>query len=314
MSQPTPDADLDLWWANDSQKEQIAANAWEFVKQQGIVLPANLPLRVIHEVAGLVSMVWVDGQPTPRGEFHIDPFDDGLLFGRGVWESTRTVKGYPWLWSMHVHRMEHTAQVLNFKLDPERIPTREQVREFVHSLTDMEVVIRVNVSAGVPGYPGRVWMTASLPPKPVTSVSLCTTRYPFLKSQPYLVWKTFQYATRLQINQDAKKAGFDSALLLDEDENILEAVQANIFLRMPDGWITPTADGGLLPGTTRQFLMTKGPYPVREQAIPVNLLRAAQEVYITGSNVGITPVTRIDDYQYPIGPETQQLLVWIEQN
>ncbi|MFT2543491.1 aminotransferase class IV, partial [Escherichia coli] len=72
-------------------------------------------------------------------------------------------------------------------------------------------------------------------------------------------------------------------------------------------WVTPTADGGLLPGTLRRHLLDHSPLPIREQVVPVSRLAGVSEVFLTNSNVGIVPVIRIDDRTYPIGDETRQL-------
>src|SRR5581483_5237426 len=131
------------------------------------------------------------------------------------------------------------------------------------------------------------------------------------KGQPYLTWKTFQYATRLRAGWQALKAGFDSVLLLDEKDNVLAAAHANLFVRLPDGWATPTAEGGLLPGTVRQHLLAQAPLAIREQVIPRALLSHVRESFVTNSNVGIVPVTQIDGQKFSIGPETVELARWL---
>ena len=106
--------------------------------------------------------------------------------------------------------------------------------------------------------------------------------------------------------------GFDSALVLDAAGNVQEAAHANIFVRLPDGWVTPLADGGFLPGTVRHHVLVAAPIKVQEVVVPYSMLAAAREVFVTNSNAGIVPVTRIDDYQYLVGPETAELMKWIE--
>lgn len=305
----TPDA---FPWASPPLKEQLLRDPRAVLKDRGLNVPAEVPLPVVHEFVRVLHLLWVDGKVTPIDRFYIDPQDAGLLFGRGVWESTRTVGGIPWLWPMHLDRMRQTAALLGIDLAPDRLPTDQQVSEYVRSLTGQDVVIRLNATAGRPGKPGLVWMSAAVQPAAVESLRLMTTRSPVQKGQAYLTLKTFQYATRLQIGQLAHARGFDTALLVDEDGNLLEASHANIFLRFADGWATPAANGGLLPGTVRQFLLARSPQSIAERAIPVSLLKDAQEIFVTNSNVGLVPVTQIDDLTFPIGAETIKLKRWIE--
>ncbi|WP_074309332.1 aminotransferase class IV [Singulisphaera sp. GP187] len=282
------------------------------LRDRGINLPDELPPRIVQELARVVSLLWVDGRVVPLDRFYIDPSDEGLLFGRGAWESTRTVGGAPWLWPLHLDRIRSTAEVLGIQVTPERLPDREQVAAYVRSLTSQDVTVRLNVSAGRSGAPGLVWMSAAPMPYPPSSIRLRTRPSPVSKGQAYLTLKTFQYATRLRIGQQAAQDGFDSALLIDADGNLLEASHANIFIRTSDGWSTPTADGGMLPGTVRHYLLTNSPVPIHEQVIPLARLGEAREAFVTNSNVGIVPVTQIDGYSLSIGEETLGLMRWLQ--
>ncbi|MCE9564474.1 MAG: aminotransferase class IV [Planctomycetes bacterium] len=283
------------------------------LQENGITVPANLPPRVVGDLVRIVSLMWVNGNIIPREEFHIDPADEGLLFGRGVWESTRTFDHVPWLWPLHLERLLRTANLLDIDIDPSRLPTSDQVREFSKALAGCDVVIRLNVTAGWPAVkrPGLVWMTAMVLPAPMASARLLSCRTPSSKDEPYRVWKTFQYGGRMQAAQQATTLGYDSALLLDAEGNLLEMAQANIFVRLPDGWVTPPANGDLLPGTVRQHLLANSPITIREQTIPSSVLGSVSEVFVTNSKVGIVPIVQIDNHNYPIGNETQELIRWL---
>ena len=299
-------------WANPALQELLRTDPAAVLKGRGVGVPADMPVPLIHEFVRIVSLLWVDGRVVPVDQFHIDPADEGLLFGRGVWESTRTVDGIPWLWTLHLDRLRQSAEVLGIDLAPDRLPDAERVKAHVRGLTTQDVVVRLNATAGRPGQPGLVWMsTAPQTPRP-QSVRLRTVRNPVRKGQAYLVLKTFQYATRLRIGQEAARDGFDTALLVDDDGNLLEAAHANLFVRLPDGWATPPADGGLLPGTVRHVLLSASPLPIREQTIPQALLGEVREAFVTNSNIGIVPVTGIDGNSYPVGDETQTLTRWLE--
>ena len=253
----------------------------------------------------------MDGTVVPLDRFHIDPQDAGLLFGQGVWESTKTVNGTPWLWPFHLDRMKKSAELLGIALAPERLPDEKTVRDFVRSLTTQDVLVRLNATAGRPGHTGLVWMSLSVQPIAPESLRLQTFRNPVAKGQATLTLKTFQYATRLQLGQLAHRSGFDTALLLDDAGNIQEAAHANIFLRLADGWFTPAADGGLLPGTVRQLLLNRSPIPVRERVLPYTAIQEASEVFVTNSNVGIVPITQIDGQPFAVGEETKRLMAWV---
>src|SRR5206468_11515491 len=118
------------------------------LRDRGIDPPADLPPPVLHEFVRVVHLLWVDGQIVPLDQFHIDPSDEGLLFGRGAWESTRTVGGVPWLWPLHADRLRRTAQVLGIDLAPDRVPDVDAVTAYARGLTSQDVVVRLNATAG----------------------------------------------------------------------------------------------------------------------------------------------------------------------
>jgi branched-subunit amino acid aminotransferase/4-amino-4-deoxychorismate lyase len=311
MPPQQPAAPEEWGWASAQLRQQLASDPAAVLKDRGIEVPSDLPLPVLHEFARVACLLWVEGQVLPLDQFYIDPSDEGLLFGRGAWESTRTVGGVPWLWPLHLDRLRRTVELLRLPVAPERLPDARQVSDYVRRLTTQDVLVRLNVTAGRPGKTGLVWMSAAPQPYPPASLRLRTCRSPVEKGQAYLTLKTFQYATRLRIGQQAAQEGFDTALLLDAEGNLLEAAHANLFVRLPDGWATPTADGGLLPGTVRQHLLDRAPVPIREQTIPHARLGEIQEAFVTNSNVGLVPVSLIDSHVLPVGGETLQLARWL---
>lgn len=302
----------DLSWASAALQQRIQADPVAVLRDRGINPPEGMPLADLYEFISLSHRIWVDGHVVTLEDFRIDPMDEGLLFGRGVWESTRTSHSEPWLWDLHVDRLLQSAEVLGIALTADRVPSSQAVTQFVQQLTAQDVVVRLNVSAGRAGQAGLVWMSlAPMIPRP-ERLRLRTVRNPVSKNQPYLLLKTFQYATRLRIAQEVTASGYDTALLVDEHENLLEAAQANLFVRLPNGWFTPPADGGLLPGIVRHVLLTGCPMKIAEGPISAQGLPNIREAFVTNSNLGIIPVTQIDGFTLPIGAETEALMKWLE--
>src|SRR5438445_9968257 len=128
----------DLWWASPQLKAQLLSDPAAVLKDRGINVPAELPLPIVHEFVRVAYLLWVDGRILPLDQFTIDPADEGLLFGRGVWESTRTIDGIPWLWPLHVDRLRRTAELLHIEAGPERLPDSKQVSDYVRSLTTQD--------------------------------------------------------------------------------------------------------------------------------------------------------------------------------
>jgi para-aminobenzoate synthetase / 4-amino-4-deoxychorismate lyase len=92
-------------------------------------------------------------------------------------------------------------------------------------------------------------------------------------------------------------------LILDEDETVLEASRANLFIVEEGAIVTPPADGRLLPGVTRQRVIRL--MPVREDHVSLVRLLAADEVFLTGSVRGVEPVRDLNGMrEWSDGPLT----------
>ncbi len=301
-------------WAPPATRDRMLRDPVGVLNALGVKPPDGTPLPILHDLIRINGLLWRPGEIVAREAFAIDPADEGLLFGRGVWESTRTAGGVPWLWAEHLDRLRHTAALLDIDLTPHPLPDARQVATFVRALTThMDVVLRLNVTAGSPGRSGQLWMTAQVPPAPVNSLRLETRANALREEHPHLSWKTFHYAYRFRTGAQARRNGFDSSLLLDAAGNVLEASHANIFLRFDTGWETPSADGGLLlPGTVRGHLLRHSPVPVREAVIHSSRFADVREAFVTNSNMGIIPVTAIDAHPLPVGDATIQLRNWLK--
>jgi para-aminobenzoate synthetase/4-amino-4-deoxychorismate lyase len=74
-------------------------------------------------------------------------------------------------------------------------------------------------------------------------------------------------------------------LLLDGDGVVLEAAHANVWIVEDGIWITPPADGRILPGVTRADRLVAD-RSAREEPIPLERLHGASEIVLTSSIAG----------------------------
>jgi branched-chain amino acid aminotransferase len=102
---------------------------------------------------------------------------------------------------------------------------------------------------------------------------------------------------------DAQRAGFDEAIVLNQDGHVSEASAANVFLVRRGTAITPPVTDNVLEGITRRSvieLLTKElGVPVVERSIDRTEIPLADEVFLCGTGVQIAAVTRVD--HRPIG-------------
>lgn len=94
----------------------------------------------------------------------------------------------------------------------------------------------------------------------------------------------------------AKENGFDNCLLLNEEKNIVEALNGNVFILMNNKLITPTISDGCINGIMRKKILSlvrkNNEIEVLEQSISPFELQKADELFITNVIMGIQPVTK----------------------
>lgn len=125
---------------------------------------------------------------------------------------------------------------------------------------------------------------------------------------------TGAYINSALIVSDAKAAGFDDAIVLNEDGHIAEAAAANFFIVRNGVAITPPITSNILEGITRrsviQILQEDMGIEVVERNIDRTELYLADEAFSCGTGYQVAAVTRVDYHNVgtgTMGPITRQL-------
>ncbi|MBX5477417.1 MAG: branched-chain amino acid transaminase [Clostridia bacterium] len=95
----------------------------------------------------------------------------------------------------------------------------------------------------------------------------------------------------------ARRDGYDEAILLNAQGHVSEASGANIFLVRNGRLITPPVTEDILEGITREAVMdlaTALGIPVEERVVDRTELYVADEIFLTGTAAQVAPVTSVD--------------------
>lgn len=111
------------------------------------------------------------------------------------------------------------------------------------------------------------------------------------------------YANSAFIKTDAHNAGFDEAIVLNQDGHLSEASAANVFLLRDGVAYTPPVYDNVLEGITRRTVITllrdELGLPVVERPLDRSEVYLADEAWFCGTGVQIAPITQVD--HRPIG-------------
>lgn len=122
------------------------------------------------------------------------------------------------------------------------------------------------------------------------------------------------YLSSRLIAMEARERGFGEGIGLDVSGSVSEGAGENIFVVMNGKLITPPGASSILMGITRDTIMTlarsRG-YEVVEQGLAREALYAADEMFMVGTAVEVTPVRSVD--RLPIGSGARPITTEIQQ-
>jgi branched-chain amino acid aminotransferase len=127
---------------------------------------------------------------------------------------------------------------------------------------------------------------------------------------PHAAKATGVYLNSMLATHEARRCGYDEAILLTQDGKVADGPGETIFM-VKDGTIfTPDLSASILPGITRDTIIQVAQdigHTVVEKALIRTDLYTADEVFMAGTAVEVTPVRSIDDHEIGVGAVTLEL-------
>lgn len=133
-------------------------------------------------------------------------------------------------------------------------------------------------------------------------------------TMPPSVKITGMYVNNAFAKTQAIENGFDEAIMLTPDGHVAEGSGENIFILADGKLITPPISNNILPGITRDSIITLAREEFGVETIERTIDRVelynAEECFLTGTAAHLTPVSEVDHYKIgscPVGPFTERL-------
>ena len=244
----------------------------------------------------------------------VSVFDHGLLYGDGVFEGIRLYGGCVFKLDEHLERLEYSAKAILLDLPLSRQEFANAVCETCRANNLSNGYVRLVVTRGV-GHlgltpdgcgPPSVIIIADdiqlypeeLYEKGLKIISVPTRRINASALPPAV--KSLNYLNNILAKIEAKKVGFQEALMLNDKGEIAECTGDNVFILSKGVLYTPPLDAGSLRGITRAAVMDIAAdlgIPCREQALTRYDLWTAEECFLTGTAAEVIPCVEVDHRQ-----------------
>ncbi|QTD97385.1 aminotransferase class IV [Streptomyces cyanogenus] len=250
--------------------------------------------------------IWLDGELRDAESARVSALDHGLTVGDGVFETVKAVDGTPFALTRHLDRLTRSARGLGL---PD--PDHDEVRRACTAVLAADPVpfgrLRITYTGGHgPLGVGRgehgptlmvaVGETARRP----DSTAVITVPWTRNERGALAGVKTTSYAENIVALARAHQNGASEALFGNTVGQLCEGTGSNVFVVLDGEVHTPPVTSGCLPGVTRALVIEWT--GAKETDLPLDVLRRADEVFLTSTLRDVQAVRQVDDRELPGAP------------
>ncbi len=272
-----------------------------------------------------VDKIWMDGELVDWRDANVHVLSHAVHYGSGVFEGIRayeTARG-PAVWHLHEHlkRLFRSANLYHmeipFSLEAITEATKEVIRaNGMDACYIRPLVLRgygelgvnplnapVNVFIAV--WPWGAYLGEEALERGVR-IKISSWRRNSQNALPSAAKASGQYINGVLAKIESLKAGYDEAVLLNEQGTVTDGSGENLFIVRDSVLTTPPISAGCLDGITRSSVKTIAGdlgYQVTEEHLVRTDLYNADECFFTGTAAEITPIREVDDR--PVGEGTR---------
>jgi branched-chain amino acid aminotransferase len=255
--------------------------------------------------------IYLNGDLVEKEKAMVSVFDHGLLYGDGVFEGIRLYDGCVFKLDEHLERLEYSAKAILLELPMSRQEIADAVCDTCRANNLSNGYVRLVVTRGVGhlgltpdgcGPPSVIIIADDIQLYPeelyengLKIISVPTRRINASALPPAV--KSLNYLNNILAKIEAKKVGFQEALMLNDKGEIAECTGDNVFVLSKGVLYTPPLDAGSLRGITRAAVMDIAQdlgIPCREQALTRYDLWTAEECFLTGTAAEAIPCVEVD--------------------
>jgi len=262
----------------------------------------------------LSKYVWFDGKFVTLDKANVPITTHAINYGTSVFEGIRAYWNeknlYVFRLDDHIKRFRRSGQFYNISLNfSDKIISDAVIRICKKNKIKKSCYIRPFYFIG--NYGINLHVTEKAP----TNVAIFTFPFGNLFDKDGITagvvsWRKFSdmstptqakmggnYLNSIIATQEAKRNGFDEAILLDYNGNVSEAPGENIFIVRENQLITPPLSSAALNGITRDAVIKIAKdldIDVTETEIARSELTISDEIFLTGTAAEITPIIAMD--------------------
>lgn len=253
---------------------------------------------------------FIDGQYVPIADAKISILDWGFLHSDATYDVAHVWQGKFFRLDDHIDRFHASMANLRMSIPYDTEKIRSTMMELVKMSGLRDAYVEIICTRGLPEPGSRDPRTCRnrffafvVPFIWIATVEQREQGLNLLISKQHRITpesidprvKNYHWLDMVKALFEAYDRGADTAVVVDEQGNLVEGPGFNIFVRQGNTVITPAR--GVLEGLTRKTvleLLSAEGYEVRQGLLSPDVARQADEIFITSTAGGVIAVTRID--------------------
>lgn len=267
--------------------------------------------------------IWFDGKMVPYADAKVHVLSHALHYGTAVFEGIRaysTPKG-PCIFRLdeHIDRLFNSAKIYRFPVPYTKEEVKDACKKIITEnglefgyIRPLIFMGEIGLGVHIPEGSKASVMVAAMPwgaylgeDALKNGVRVCVSSWNRLAPNtiPTEAKAAGNYLSSILISNEAARNGYAEAIALDTNGFISEGSGENVFFVKDGALYTAPFTNGLLPGITRDAVITFAKevlhIPVYQQKMQREMCYLADEAFFTGTAAEITPISSIDDI--PVG-------------
>ncbi|MDX2494497.1 MAG: aminotransferase class IV [Desulfuromusa sp.] len=261
-----------------------------------------------------MSYVYLNGEFVKSDNAKISVFDQGFLYGDGIFESFRSIGKQLYQFSQYYQRLKQSAEALSYpvSLSQQELETILLELRERNALDNAYYRIMITRGEGQIGFQrdmdtnltclviGREFQgfEESYYQKGIELKVAQTRRNAPEAINPKI--KSISNLNSLLGKLEAKASGAFEVIMLNNKEHICEGSASNIFWSRGQWVFTPGVSTGMLEGVTRSTIMRLCEEKLNLRVITGEFklqdLQFSDEVFITSTSLEVIPVVKVDGF------------------
>jgi len=257
--------------------------------------------------------VTLNGQALVEG---VSPYDRGLHYGDGLFETIVCTKGRARLLSLHMARLSQSCERLRINLG-DGAPLRAEIAATAASAG--EALIKVIVTRGEAVARGYGWSGTEvatrlvfqypLPPENLAAsrdgIGAVVAKLRYGENPQLAGMKHLNRLEQVLARSEVPAEQAAELLVFSSSGNLVSGTMSNVFLVRQGRVVTPKLDRCGVAGVMRRVIVREA--GAEESVLSAADLASADEIFISNARIGLWPIRTLDGRELGVGPVTRRL-------